>query len=490
MAYTQSVLYDKSGGTGRVSGMAVAVITGVLFLVGPTIASYVPRCMAGTLLLHVGIDLFLEGVWDSFGKFDLLEYSGIWLIVLVMSLYGMEAAMVAGGIAAVSTYVAQSVAYLNPIRGVMPATTLRSSHWNRSHAAEAILDSALDGRSRILVVQLQGHLFFGNMAYFTEQINVLLKPVKQSSRKGGMGTILEDATDVPLVVIMDCSLVMGIDSSAAHAIVKLRDIIVKQYQIQLCIFVTGSPEGFPTEYKLRDNLNPTPRTQKISQQVASEETALLSQQVEDDEEHTISEYSGSKVCDSLDHALMEAEDALIARHNPSLVKEDNLIFSSPLKNDVLSLEEERDECINKLKDICPQSISENDANVLFSCFEREVYKQGDCIWNQGDESDCVKLLIVGQLLSELENEAGTTESVAKGSIVGELGLVNGDPRMSTLRCTSDEAILYSMSRESFEKLIDTNPRVARFIDLICVKYLALRVQHVSNRIFETRCLPI
>ena len=39
--------------------------------------------MAGALLLHVGIDLFLEGVWDSFGKFDLLEYAGIWLIVIV-----------------------------------------------------------------------------------------------------------------------------------------------------------------------------------------------------------------------------------------------------------------------------------------------------------------------------------------------------------------------------------------------------------------------
>ena len=78
------------------SGLAVAALTSVLFFVGPTIASHIPRCMAGTLLLHVGIDLFLEGVWDSYGKFDLLEYSGIWLIVVVMSVYGMEAAMVAG----------------------------------------------------------------------------------------------------------------------------------------------------------------------------------------------------------------------------------------------------------------------------------------------------------------------------------------------------------------------------------------------------------
>jgi MFS superfamily sulfate permease-like transporter len=37
MAYTQSVLYDRSGGTGRPSGIAVALTTSVLFFVGPTI---------------------------------------------------------------------------------------------------------------------------------------------------------------------------------------------------------------------------------------------------------------------------------------------------------------------------------------------------------------------------------------------------------------------------------------------------------------------
>ena len=72
-----------------------------------------------------------------------------------MSLYGMEAAMVMGGIAAVSTYAVQNVAYLSPIRGVMPATTLRSSDWSRIEAAEVILSDSEVGRNRIFVIQLQ-----------------------------------------------------------------------------------------------------------------------------------------------------------------------------------------------------------------------------------------------------------------------------------------------------------------------------------------------
>jgi len=490
LAYTQSVLYDKSGGSGRVSGLAVATLTAILFFVGPTIASYIPRCMAGTLLLHVGIDLFLEGVWDSYGKFDLLEYTGIWLIVIVMSIYGMEAAMVAGGIAAVSTYAVQNVAYLSPIRGVMPATTLRSSDWNRNAASEAILVNSDTGRSRILVIQLQGHLFFGNTAFLTDQMHDLLSPSSKKKEDNETESNVSGEMKVPLVLIIDFGLVLGIDSSADHAIVKLKDSILKEYHINLCVFVTGSDEGFPTEFDLSDQLSMD--YNKHSEAFSpSDETSLLLGQNEDAESQENSQYVGSRVCNSLDIALMEAEDALIARQNPLLIENDILSERTlNVQSDRLSLQEERKEFVSKFKDLCADDISSDEANKIFASFEREVFHEGEIIWKQNDQSNSVKLLLLGRLIAELENEAGTTEIVPVGSMIGELGLVNGNPRMSTVRCLSKEAVLYSMSRTSFQELISKQPHLARYIDLICVKYLALRVQHVSNRIFETRCLPV
>lgn len=64
LCYSNSILYAKCGGEGRASSLAVAILSSMLFFVGPHIASYIPRCMAGTLLLHIGIDLILEGVYD------------------------------------------------------------------------------------------------------------------------------------------------------------------------------------------------------------------------------------------------------------------------------------------------------------------------------------------------------------------------------------------------------------------------------------------
>jgi len=66
--------------------------------------------------------------------------------------------MTAGIIAALSTYAAQSITHINPIRDMITGSTLRSSSWDRSAAALAILDSDRIGRNKILIIQLQGHV--------------------------------------------------------------------------------------------------------------------------------------------------------------------------------------------------------------------------------------------------------------------------------------------------------------------------------------------
>lgn len=474
MAYTQSVLYDKSGGRGKASGVAVAIVTASLFFIGPTIASYIPRCMAGTLLFHVGADLFLEGVYDSFGKFDNLEYAGIWLITIVMTAYGMDAAMIAGGIAAVSTHAAQSIHYVNPIRGAMSASTLRSSLWNRTNEQRVVLDDECVGRSRILVIQLQGHLFFGNMAQLIDNINKLLSE-----------QACVDA--VPWIVILDFSLVLGIDSSAAQTMSKLKSILDKSYGVNLCIFVTGSDAGFPCQFNLSADLEASSGRKEIStggqdvEALPEESTPLMLPS--NGPAHFSKkkrQFMGSHVDVSLDLALIFAEDALLARQG--------LSRSSTKPTTTSSNDEEI--ALHYLTNLCPGEVESANIELLFSRFHREVYKHDDILWCQGSSSDCMKLLVRGRLLSKLENEAGTSETVRSGNTIGELGLLQGLPRMSSVMCLSEEAILYSLSRESFDDLCRSSPQAARLVDLMCIRYLSARVQHVSNRIFETRCLPI
>jgi len=510
MAYSNSVIYSKSNGKGKASSLGIVSVSAVIFVYGPTMASYVPRCMAGTLLLHVGIDLFIEGVVESYHDYDRLEYSGIWLITVVMITFGMDAALVAGIIAALSTYAVQSITYQYPIRGAMTATRLRSSAWNRSFEAQEILMDKMKGRQRIYVIQMQGHIFFGNVTTMTDEIKRKLKEKC-------------NADDKPIVVILDFSRVLGIDSSAAQTIAKLKDSILTNYGIELVLFVTGQADGFPCSYDLSRKVHDNTVVSATSKRLLEPKDALLLEEF--DQDHivveidsslernfdsrssiraralsiaskntvNIAEIPNSRVCQTLDDALVFAEDVLVAIQDPDLLQRDvnESCRNGHRARSVESAGQMMEERGVKLflETLCPGATPE-DITHLCSLLSREKYHLGDIIWEQGSASNNLKLLVCGSLISSLDDENGATETIYPGSTIGELGLINGTERLTTVKVLSDEAVLYNLSREKWETLIHENPRLAREIDMLVVRYLTHRIQHVSNHILDKRSLPV
>jgi len=309
------VVYFKSQGGGRRSSLSIVAITIAIFIYGPTIASYVPRCMAGTLLLHLGIDLFLEGAVESYRDYDTLEYSGICLIMIVM--VGVDQALVAGLVAALSTYVAQSIVYQDPIRGAISGARLRSSAWNRSSEAQRILLDPKIGRDRIYVVSLQGHIFFGNIVKLVEDVKRRLNEKLQ-------------AGDEPAVVILDFSNVLGVDSSAAQSIVKLKLFIQKNFNVKILLFVTGHEDGFLCMYDLsqkvldesgRKSIHVVEDKPLVKEHRMSLAAGVLANYVES-KVNVIAEISSSQVFETIDDALIFAEDVLIALEDPTILQTD------------------------------------------------------------------------------------------------------------------------------------------------------------------------
>lgn len=325
-------------------------------------------------------------------------------------------------------------------------------------------------------------IYTGNVSQLNKSMNEILSPNRPSLS--------------PLIVVVDFSLVLGIDSSAAQAVVKLKKVMIDTYKIKLCVFVPGSSGGFPCEYNLSSELDDShiymspekPFLDKVFYTDSSnEETGFLMHSLHN---RAGFKYEGSHVCQTLDFALTLSENALVAWQNPALL--DNFIMATNDISDIeMTEEEERATALFYLGKIYSRvDVSDDEIELLFSFFQREMFKKDEILWRQGSTSDCAKLLVRGKLIAMLENEAGTYETVQCGRMVGELGLVAGMNRMNSLYSFSDQCILYSISRDSFDELTRTHPKLARIMDLICIEYLADRVQHVSNRIFETRCLPI
>mmetsp|Transcript_11540 Transcript_11540/g.24610 ORF Transcript_11540/g.24610 Transcript_11540/m.24610 type:complete len:953 (-) Transcript_11540:198-3056(-) len=483
MAYAHSVIYSKANGKGKSSSLTIVAVTIMIFIYGPTVGSYVPRCMAGTVLLHIGIDLFAEGVVDSYGDYDRLEYCGIWLITVVMVSFGMDAALVAGAIAALSTYAAQSIIYQDPIRGEMSATRLRSSAWNRCLKAQKILDGK-NGRQRIFIIQLQGHIFFGNAIKLVDDIKHKLK-------------VKREAGVEPSVVILDFTGALGLDTSAAQSIAKLKRFLLTNFNVEGLIFVTGQ-DGFPCFFDLSQKVldgSELSYIRIVEHRPPLHEHRLsarsLAKHIEP-KQGLIAEIPNTRVCETLDDALIFAEDVLIALEDPSLLQTDADVERFPYVRGSVraSLTSQNSNRMKSILETLFPSASAIELNTLLSTLSIEKYYSGNYVWKQGDPSESLKFVVDGSLISLLEDEHGATESIYAGSTIGELGLVSSYHRLTTVKVVSDVAILYSLDKNQWEFLTENHPKVARLIDKLVIQYLAHRVQHVSNNILDGRSLPV
>jgi len=77
----------------------------------------------------------------------------------------------------------------------------------------------------------------------------------------------------------------------------------------------------------------------------------------------------------LDLALVVSENALIFKHEPNLL-EDELEIP---RHDDLPVSKEREVGMQYLSNICPGEVDEEDVEILFSCFQRQVYQKGDVL---------------------------------------------------------------------------------------------------------------
>ncbi len=111
------------------------------------------------------------------------------------------------------------------------------------------------------------------------------------------------------------------------------------------------------------------------------------------------------------------------------------------QKDIISMDDEKSHAIELLFRKCPGE-SRQVVEQFLSYFTRETYNKGDVLWKQGTKSDSAKLLVSGDLISKLEYEAETTETISIGSMIGESGLVQATNRNSTVYVLADNTVLY------------------------------------------------
>lgn len=486
VSYSGGSVYKNAGGKGKLASAFMAMLLFAVMIYGPSLVVHVPRCMASALILDMGINLFLEAVVDPRSNFDALEYASVWLIILVLNMANMTAGLVAGLLAALFTYMLQSLLDKNPVRLSCDTSKLPSSKW-RTAAQKRVLDSSY-GRKKIILFQLQGHLFFGNLPKISKTVFTFLEKQQKNA-------------DIESV-ILDFSLVLGVDSTSTSFISKMKKKIQKKFYANV-VMVSGvldpnddqeddigslgdgltralsiprSPHGSRNMHSFV--FSQTSRSRAFStdepSSPAKKKKNRLSMTVRGPYNALVREATMTgKFFESLDAALMKCEDEIIAAYDSGSL----LHFPS------FGLEQrpdEREEILTYLTDKLDEKTDENISAIIDHC-KRECYEKGDVLWKVGTEPYGVMMLMSGTLKAVVV-EAGKTKRekiIESGEIIGLETMILKERHRARVTCEED-CMIYVLEKEAYDRLTKEDPNAARVLNLYLSKELARRLQHLSG----------
>ena len=113
-------------------------------------------------------------------------------------------------------------------------------------------------------------------------------------------------------------------------------------------------------------------------------------------------------------------------------------------------------------------------------------KPGEIIFREGDRGDYVCFVADGVLDVIKASETGrhvVLSSLHKGRSIGEMSILDNFPRSASVRAKT-EATLVTLSRDSFNHIIDEHPRIGVKILMGVARLLSLSMRKTSSRLAD------
>lgn len=400
LALSLSALGHKLGSNSRLIGLTSGVLCGLALFVGAGSLAYLPRCLAGALLVFVGVDLLLEWLYRGWGRLPRADYVMVVFILLFIGAFGFLEGVAAGIVVAVVIFIIR-YSRVNVVRMALSGSTFRS-HVARAVPLRVILRKRGDA---VQVFTLQGFLFFGTANRLFERIRARVKE-----------------TDIPDLrfLVFDFSHVTGMDSSALNSFVRMEQL-AEGLGFSL-VLTKLSPEmemWFEREGLVRSD-NPRVR-----------------------------------VFPDLDRAMEWCEDGILKSEAGWLQSDHST--AKPAGEDILeSAYEETMARLMKHEEL------ETLFHRLSEFTKVLQLEKGTTIIQQGDPPSGLYFIETGEVTAWLERKNGTRVRLRQygmGGVVGELSLYTDSPTTMTV-VVNRPTVAYYVSKEALDRLEADNPDLA------------------------------
>jgi len=202
-----SVLANRMEAQTRIVGLTVAVVCGGMFLAGTSLLSYLPKFLLGGLVAFIGFDFLLDWLYGTWRKLKRFEYMIVVLIFAVSITVGFLQGVAVG-------ILASSILFILEYSRIQVVKHAFSGSYFRSNVdrADRQLTRLRDLGSQILVLELQGFIFFGTATRLLERVRMRLQRMEEPLR----------------FLVLDFRLVSGLDSSAVMSFIKMKQLAESQ----------------------------------------------------------------------------------------------------------------------------------------------------------------------------------------------------------------------------------------------------------------------
>lgn len=192
----------EAGGTGRVTGLVVALISVGALGGGLALIGYIPRFVLGGLLLELGARLVWRWCISGRKRLALLEWLLVPVILGVTAWFGVLIGFLIGLLGGCVIFVV-SVSRVDIVKHLFTVDERPSSLVRSSEEMELIASNG----SEIQIVQLATFIFFGQAYRLQERIRALV------------------IATTPRMVVFDFTAVSGIDSSAGSSLLRIEEML-------------------------------------------------------------------------------------------------------------------------------------------------------------------------------------------------------------------------------------------------------------------------
>lgn len=116
----------------------------------------------------------------------------------------------------------------------------------------------------------------------------------------------------------------------------------------------------------------------------------------------------------------------------------------------------------------------------------DQYKPGDVISEEGSKDLSLMIICQGKvqiIKHDVNQKPRLLTELAAGQTVGEIALVDGQPRSATVKAV-DQVIALTLTRERFEQICDENPRLGIKVAMRLARLLSARLRATTGALSD------